>query len=150
MKLLRHHLGGSVQIPSAISVKPPKVSTGRRWKRRLTVHALLAQHGWLGVLSPQARGVRRADLLRAGRAAAVVVHLAGLVDVRQETLVAVLICKAHQAPRPPGDEPAVVMGRRCRASRRRNPPVKSSRELAFSRTTSFSPARTSPPLDFVR
>lgn len=55
----------------------------------LTVHALLTQHGRLGVLGPQAGGVRRADLLRAGRAAAVV-HL-GLVDVRQEALVAVLI-----------------------------------------------------------
>lgn len=55
----------------------------------LTVHALLTQHGRLGILGPQAGGVRRADLLRAGRAAAVV-HL-GLIDVRQEALVAVLI-----------------------------------------------------------
>jgi len=54
-----------------------------------TIHALLAQHGGLGVLGPQAGGVRGAELLRAGGAAAVL-HL-GLVHVRQEALVAVFI-----------------------------------------------------------
>lgn len=59
-----------------------------------TIHALLAEHWRLGVFSSQAGGMRRADLLRAGGAAAVI-HFR-LVNVRQEALVAVFIWRREE------------------------------------------------------
>lgn len=62
---------------------------GQMCKIKLTINTLLAQHWWLRVFGSQAGGMWRADLLRAGSAAAVI-HFR-LVNVRQKALVAVFI-----------------------------------------------------------
>lgn len=48
------------------------ITTDVQLKHLRTIHTLLAQHRWLGVLSAEAGCMWRADLLRAGGAAAVI------------------------------------------------------------------------------
>lgn len=92
--------------------------------------------------------MRRADLLRAGGAAAVI-HF-GLVNVRQKALVAVFIWRRRHGSWSKHWVVVFVSLFIIKIIKKpQNSPVKSSKELVFSRTTSFSPL-TSPPVDLVR
>lgn len=93
-ELALHHQGGSEIIYWLSKLSQPSQQMWCSAYYPHTIHALLAEHWRLWVFSSQAGGMRRADLLRAGGAAAVI-HFR-LVNVRQKALVAVFIWRREE------------------------------------------------------